>query len=75
VRLAAEAALQKNPSEGVRSDKGGLMTWLQRRPAVLLLMLAAVVAALLVSLALAGPPAGTVDRGEPTTYLADEGGD
>lgn len=51
------------------------MTWLQRRPAVLLLMLAAVVAALLVSLALAGPPAGTVDRGEPTTYLADEGGD
>jgi hypothetical protein len=49
------------------------MTWLQRRPAVLLLLFA-VVSALLVSLALAGPPIGTADRGGTTTYLADEGG-
>jgi hypothetical protein len=48
------------------------MTWLQRR-AVILLLLFAVVAALLASLTLTGPSVGTVDRSEPTTYLADEG--
>jgi hypothetical protein len=44
------------------------MIWLQRRPAVILLLFAAV-AALLVALALVGPSVGTVDRGDTATYL------
>ena len=73
--LSHRAALRKRPSEVLRpGQREALMTWLQRRP-VMILLLFAVVAALLVGLALVGPSASTVHRGGATIYLADEGGD